>query len=197
MPDEPVNPKQTSGDDADLHRRRIITDKQLQGMCAQVANMAKTELRTGRGLHGIIASYIEGEGLHRMRKVEALAIERLGEDWTNSPAAKEMVFSGLALCAKATKPDAFVLCTGGDNYRQNASFDALPREEQERLMDAYHPKHMPEYFRAHDVLMVTAQTPERVCIYVQDMRIPGYLLIGEPEIRFWPQSANVGRLKLF
>lgn len=166
-------------------------------MCARVANMAKTELRTHQELNGIIASYIEGEGLHRMRKVEQLLIEAAGKSWTRSPAAKEVIFSGLAFCAKTTRPDAFVLCTGGDEYRQNAAFEALPPEEQERLMDAYHPKHMPQYFKAHDVLMVTAQTPERVCVYTQDIRIPGYLLIGEPAIRFWPQSANIGRLKLF
>ena len=182
----------------------VITDALLQGMTAQVANMAKTEMRYHHQLNGILAIYQEGEGLHRMRKVERLIEEYEGKAWLNSGRAKDIVFGVLSLAGGSTglptgvaAPDAIVIATAGDRFEPTAALLALPPEEQDRIMRTTLPREAPEYFQPHDVLMVLAQTAERVCVRTQRLRMPGALLVGEPEIRCGPQEGFDGRLKLY
>lgn len=175
----------------------MITDGLLKGMCLQAANMAKTDLRYRHQLNGILAIYNQGEGLHRLRKIEQFAEEKVGKDWLNSGRAKDMIFG--ALCGGATRiePDAIVICTGVDQYQQTPAFDALPYEERQRIAHSGHPRDLPAYFQPHDALMAVAQTPERACLYLQKMQVPGFLLIGEPKIHFLNQSEFDGRLKMY
>ncbi len=174
----------------------MITDKQLQGMCAQVANMAKTELRHRHKLNGILAVYFEGSGLRRLRKLEMDIEKHAGEAWLSSAQAKDIVFGTLCGAAGEIPPDAIVVSTGVDKFEPTAAFLALPPGEQERIAQLY-PRDVPEYFQPYDALMSLAQTAERVCCCYQRMQVPGFLLIGEPETVFWPQSKFGGRLKFY
>jgi hypothetical protein len=177
-----------------------MTDELLKGMCAQVANMAKTELRYRHELNGILACYHEGEGLHRMRDMERLLVELAGKAWANSGRAKDAIVATLCLGTKSVRvaqPDAIVICTAGDKYYPTPAFDALPPDEKDRIFEATHPRNMPQYFEPRDVLMVLAQSSERVCIYAQRIQMPGELLLGEPEIIVTPQAAFNGRLKIY
>ena len=176
----------------------MITDKLLEGMCAQVANMAKTELRYKHTMNCILAIYHEGEGLYRMRKVEKMVEETLGPGWLNSGDAKDAVFGGLSAITAAAPPDAIVLCTAIDDYEPTAKFHALSNEDKQRIArHSGHPRDLPQYFQPHDALMVTAQSPERVCMFTQRLRMPGYLLVGEPRVECGPQEGFEGRLKMY
>jgi len=172
-----------------------MTDELLKGMCAQVANMAKTEIRYRHCLNGILATYFEGQGLHRMRKVEKLVEEKVGPDWLNFGGAKDIIFGILCLGANVIPPDAIVISTVINDYRRLPAFDALPPDEQKRVWDAPVWPPPPQYFQAHDALMVVAQSPERVCTYSQ--KLLGDLLIGEPDILLFPQAEWNGRLKMY
>ena len=173
-----------------------MTDELLKGLATQAANMAKTEIRYRHQLNGILAIYHEGQGLHRLRKIEQEVEEKCGKAWLDSGRAKDILFGVLATGAKALPPDAIVIATGGDRFEPTAALLALSPEDQMRIRDAHHPRELPQYFQPHDVLMVLVQTPDRVCIYTQRLG-PRGMLLGEPEIKCGPQSAFDGRLKMF
>lgn len=172
-----------------------MTDNLLKGLAHQGANMAKTDLRYRHQINGVLAFYLEGEGLHRMRKLELEIEGKFGRGWLDSGKAKDIVSGLLCLATKACSPDAIVIVTGADKFEPTAAFDALTEDEQERVFRSQHPRDMPQYFEPHDALVSVAQSPERVCVFTQRLR--GDLLIGEPEVRFFPQAAFDGRLKIY
>jgi hypothetical protein len=172
-----------------------VTDELLKGLAHQGANMAKTDLRYRHQINGVIAFYCEGAGLHRMRKVELEIEAKFGRDWLNSGQAKDTAYGVLRLAVKAQPPDAIVIVNAADKFETTTVFDALSNGEKERVFRSQHPRDLPQYFQPHDALVSVAQSPERVCVFSQRLR--GDLLIGEPEVRFFPQSAFDGRLKIY
>jgi hypothetical protein len=182
-----------------------LTDQLLKGLAAQVANMAKTELRYRHELNGILASYHEGEGLHRMRKIELMVQGVAGKDWLNHDHAKDMLFAVLRVAnlrhaAGVTMPDALVIATAGDAYLTNDAYAALSDAERAALEDLLdrgetHRRDHPKYFDTWECLSVVSQSADRVCIYHQ--KFERGLLIGEPKIDFFDQSQFSGRLKLY
>jgi hypothetical protein len=172
-----------------------MTDEKLKFLAKQCAAMAKTELRTKGEINCILVSYHQDCGLHRMRKVEKLIVELAGEGWLNSPARKERAF-GILCAANALSPvppEAMVIVTVADQWVGNEAFAALPPEEQQRIYEENPRNRL--YFAPRDVVIATAQTPERLCMYWQ--RLQGTLLIGEPHADFFNQAEFSGNLKVY
>lgn len=176
----------------------LVTDKLLKGLAAQGANMGKTELRHRHKLNGILAAWHHGSGLHRFRKIEKLAEEHFGEGWLNIGQAKDDIFGVLAAgTTVGAIAEAFVIVSAANRFMPTPALKALPPEEFERICEDSHPRDLPQYFQPQDILLVVAQSPERVCIFTQRLQIPGFLLIGEPDIRCGPQAGFNGRLKIY
>jgi hypothetical protein len=172
-----------------------MTDEKLKDLACQVATMATVELSVRHELNGVMAEYWQGIGLRRMKALEKTAIEMYGKDWLNSGRAKQFIFGLLCATVGVMPPDAVVISTGINDYEVTPAFLALREDERRRIFEERIARNYPQYFVPRRALMVTAQTPERVCLYRQ--RLQNGLLIGEPEIDFVPQSEFKGRLKVF
>ena len=176
-----------------------MTDAQLHGIAAQAINMAKRDLERG-DFNFLLASYDEGDHkLFRMTKIEELIIERLGENWLNSGRTKDIGLGLLRVCVDMMPPGAVIFACGTNQFRPTAKFHELPVEEQEKLVNGCHDRHHEAVKKGllemHDALTVVAQTPERVCLYHQD--IAHGRPVGKPDLHFVPQEEFGGRLKMF
>jgi hypothetical protein len=174
-----------------------MTDAQLQGVGAQALNMAKRDREKG-SFNFLLASYHESDTppLHRMDRIEALIIERLGEDWLNHGSTKDLGFYVLRLAVNTMPPDAVVIVTGCVAFNPTGKFHKLPPAEQATLFNAGHDIHekavQDGLLRSCDILLATVQTPERVCLYQQEIT----QRVG-PVTRFMNQTEFGGRLKMF
>lgn len=175
-----------------------MTDAELQGLCAQALNMAKRDLERDR-FNFLLASYHEGAGLHRMTTIEKLIIERLGEEWLNSGRAKDHAFYMLRTATDLLPPDAVIFVTGANQFKPTAALLAMPESSQAELMNQGHDGHHKAVeeglLEVVDTVLVTGQTPERVCHYVQEVRRDRF--VGQPEVRFCQQGDFSGRLKMY
>jgi hypothetical protein len=177
-----------------------VTDEELKGLAAQMANMAKTDIRnSGSGLTGVLAVYIPGIGLLRMAKYEQLAIERFGKSWTGSGEAKRHVFGVMRTVADIVRPAAIAIATACDKGAETAKMISLPLEEQERLAKetGFHDLVEQGYLEIQDAILATVHTPERVCIYTHVYLPEQGRFVGEPDVYFVPQAEFGGRLKMF
>lgn len=176
-----------------------ISDDLLKGMAAQAFNMAKLDLERER-FNFLLAAYHEGEGLRRMAKVEALIIEKLGENWLNSGRTKDVGFHLLRIACGLKPPDAFAICTVVNWFKPSAAFFKLPPKKQQALLEAGHDKQHQAVAEGlmivRDALNAVVQTPERVCIYIQGIRPPAET-DGSPKIDFYDQADFGGRIKMF
>lgn len=179
----------------------MITDEQLHGIAAQAFNLARKDLERGQ-FNCLVAAYHEGDvpPLHRMAKVERKIIEKLGEDWLNSGRTKDIGFGVLRQCIDLLPPDAIALCTVVNFFRATDKLKTLPEAEQEELMTGSHDSHHEAVklglLSVADALWVVAQTPERVCFYLQTLDARGRPK-EQPEVSFCPQDGFDGRLKMF
>ena len=179
----------------------MITDEQLHGIAAQAFNLARKDLERGQ-FNFLVASYHEGDvpPLRRMVKVERKIIETLGEEWLNSGRTKDIGFGVLRKCIDFLPPDAIALCTVVNFFRSTEKFKALPEAEQEELMAGAHDSHNEAVklglLSVADALWVVAQTPERVCCYLQILDARGRPQ-EQPQVDFYPQDGFDGRLKMF
>jgi hypothetical protein len=148
-----------------------MTDSELQGIGAQALNMAKREMKRGY-FNFLLAAYhtTDTPPLHRMTQIEAILIERLGEGWLNSDAAKDRGFFLLRIAVSILPPDAVVMVT------KALALEGSPIKG--------------------DILHAIVQTPERFCIYGQKLDTRGEPT-GTPVWSFGPLDAFEGRLKLF
>jgi hypothetical protein len=176
-----------------------MTDERMIFIAKQSLAMGKTELRVRGDLHGIFASYFEGQGLHRMRSLEKLIVAMAGEDWLNSPWKKQCAFGIMCYCNSIGRPEAMAFVSVINRWEGTAAFKALPEEEQGRVYNKYGecPREHPKWFVAHDAMMSSVQTPERLCLLTQRLQMPGALLIGELDIQLHDQENFRGNLKLF
>jgi hypothetical protein len=178
-----------------------LSDAQLQGIAAQALNMAKLDLQRDR-FNFLLAFYIEAweHRLKRMGKLEALIIEKLGENWLNSGRTKDLGFDGIRKCVDLAPPDAVVIVTVANKFYPTAKFRELSEAEQEELVTATHDRHHEAVkqglFSMYDVLWGTAQTPERICLVHQKIRSGG-TFIDKPEMHCGPQEDFGGRIKMF
>lgn len=172
-----------------------MTDAELKGIAAQALNLAKLDRERGQ-FNFLLASYHEGEGLHRMTKIEATIIQMLGEEWMNSGARKDIGFGIIRLATAILPPDALVFVTAANGFAPTAKFHALPLDQQKALIDAGHDRHHEAakegFFELHDIWAVVAQTAERVCLYEQANEPD-----AKPHCRFCPQDEFGGRMKVY
>ena len=183
----------------------MLTDAELQGIAAQALNMAKLDMERGK-LNFLLASYYEGEipPLHRMDRIEALIIQRLGENWLNSGRTKDIGFKTLRIAVDLLPPDAVVFVTFNNGFSFGAKFHELPPAQQKEVFneliraghDRHHQAVKEGLLDVCDVLLATVQTPERVCIYQQSLDRRGEFS-GKPQTRFMRQQDLGGRLKMF
>ncbi len=163
--------------------------------------MAKRDLEQRR-FNFLLAVYHESDvpPLHRMTEVEALIIERLGENWLNSGRTKDIGFYLMRLAVALQPPDAVVFASGGNRFKATEKFHALPGAAQHALLNSSHDRQHEAVkeglLTLNDALSVVVQTPERVCQYVQDISPRGQPL-APPDAVCFPQSDFGGRMKMF
>jgi hypothetical protein len=177
-----------------------MTDAELEGIAAQAFNMARQEMEQRGTFSCLIASWHEGEGLHRMKKIEALLIEKLGEGWLNSGQAKDHAFAVIRTCTDMMPPPAIVFATVVNQFESSDKFMSLPEEEQKRIASPKsHVDHWSLVKRGllsvHDALFCCAQTKERVCIYTRAFG-RGYE-DAFPLVKTHDQKHWDGRLKMY
>jgi hypothetical protein len=170
-----------------------MTDELLKGLAAQAFNIAKKDMERGV-FTALIASYFEGEGLRRMKVVEKRIAATLGEDWLNSGHKKDVAFDCIRFCVDHVPPDVVIIATVINRFTPTAKFHALPVERKKKLAgsgDECHQAVRDGWLTVCDALNVIAQTPERVCLYLQNL--DG----SNAECEFFPQAQFGGRLKMF
>ena len=173
-----------------------MTDEILRGLAMQALNMMKRDIEQGRDVAILLAVYHEGEGLHRMKKIEDYLVERLGADWMSDGDKKDGVFGVIRLMVRATKPHAVVMVTSAWSFKATQKLAALPVAEQRKILDAGHDRHHRAVKEGllirEDILHAMAQSPERVCMAMQPRD-----LSSQPEVQISNQSGFSGRLKMY
>jgi hypothetical protein len=179
----------------------MLTDAELQGLGAQALNMAKRDIEKG-DFNFLLAAYNESDQprLHRMKQIETLIIERLGEDWLNHERSKDTGFAVLRIAVSLLPPDAVIVVTVANGFRPTPKFFDLSPAKQTYFVggghDRQHQAVKEGVMDVCDVLAATVQTAERVCIYQHEID-PRWRLTGAPATRCFPQSEFSGRLKMF
>lgn len=177
----------------------MITDSELKGLAMQGLNMAKRDLEQGQ-LCCVLASYHEGETIHRMRRIEEILVEMLGQDWLNKGHCKEAGFNILRMANREHPCDAIIFVSAINQFRQTEAFKRLSPEQQKFILDAGHDRHHQAVkeglFEIQDCISALAQTASRVCVYLQvvDNR---HNFEGPPQVELFDQRVLQGRLKLF
>jgi hypothetical protein len=171
-----------------------MTDAELQGITAQALNMAKRDIQRGK-FNFLLAAYHAGEGLHRMTKIEATVVERLGEEWLNRGGTKDFGFLLIQFAVAMKPPDAVVWVTAANMFKPTPALAELSIEEQKRLLDSTHDRHHQAVkeglLTLADVLTAVGQTAESVCHYVLEKNA------DQPTVQFFPQADFAGRMKMY
>ena len=177
-----------------------MTDQELQGLTLQALNMAKRDLAQKTWRSCLLASWHKGEKIHRLEKIERVIEARLGVDWLNSGGTKDVAFGMMRAAVQLLPPDAFVFVTAINRLVPTPKLEALPHDEIVALLKAPHDKHHQAvrdgFFELQDALAATGQTPDRVCLYFQQVG-PHAQFLGQPEVSFMPLEGFDGRMKLF
>lgn len=177
----------------------MITDSELQGLALQALNMAKKDHMQGK-LCCVIATYHEGEGIHRMRIIEDLLVKKLGQDWLNKGNSKDFAFGLLRKAIRHQPCDAFVFACAGNQFNKTEAFSQLDPQEQKPILGDSHDRHHQAVkeglFSIHDAIQTIAQTANRVCAYIQVMS-NNYEFEGPPQVQFFDQYEFQGRMKMF
>jgi len=174
-----------------------MTDQELEGFAAQAFNFARTEWKTKGKFNFLLANYFDGK-LHRMTKVEALIIEKCGEDWLNSSAKKHAVSDVLRIATKAMPPEAVVLVTIADRWKTTQAFESVPKTEREKILSG--PREARQaatelgLLEAEEVMIAVAQTPKRVCFYTRQL---SRLEDTKPQVETGDMATFEGAMKLY
>lgn len=178
-----------------------MTDQELEGVARQALNMARTEAELRGEMGALFATYFDGEGIHRMRRVEEIIEQKLGRGWLNDGDKKEAAFGVLR---KATQlfllpPDAFVIVTPTNMFRPTEKLKAMGMEKQKELSargNNYHHQMVRDGLMALvDSFTAVVQTQERVCIANQE--VSRGRAVGQPHTYCIPQKDFGGRLKMW
>lgn len=172
-----------------------MTDQQLRGLAAQAFNLAKKDLER-KGFNFLLAAYHEGETLHRMRDLEAVLIQRLGREWLNSGRSKDIGFGIIRLGVFLAPPDAVMFGSVINKFEPTERLLALGPEKQRELADGGHDAHHEAVrdglLTVCDALHITAQSEERVCLYMQNLAGG-----ARPDVHFCQQQEFGGRMKMY
>lgn len=181
-----------------------MTDQELLGAARQTLNMARTDFELqGWPTSIAIASYHvkDNPPLHRMRKIERLLQDQLGEEWLNDGARKDYGFRVLRLSTLALPPDAMVIATPTNMFRPTAKFMAKFKGKGEAAKRATDTPEQRRRLVAEgllemvDSVTATAQNPERVCVVMQPVNRG--VNVGEPQVNFFDQDSFEGRMKMY
>ena len=178
-----------------------MTDEELTGLARQALNMMKTALEVEKHQGILLATCHEGEGIHRMRKIEDILKEKLGEDWLDHGPAKDIGFGLLRQCLTKfpTPPDAFITVTASNMFKPTAKMLALPVAKQKKLHNQNHGEHhklaAQGYYRIIDSLTALVQTPKRICVCTQE--VDRGALVGNPDSHLMNNDDFGGRMKMF
>lgn len=179
----------------------MLTDAHLQGIAKQALNLAARDIEQAQ-FNFLLASYHESDKqpLRRMRTIETLIVERLGEKWLESGKTKDMGFSMLSMAVAMLPPDAVVFVTAANGFVPTDKFRALTLEQQLDLLNKGHDTHhravRDGLFTLDDMLAAVVQTAERVCLCNQSLD-PRGRLTGTPSMQCVPQEQFDGRMKMF
>lgn len=178
-----------------------MTDQELEGMARQALNMALTEAELKGEMGALFATYFDGEGIHRMRKVEEIIGAKFGKGWLDDGDKKDAAFGVLR---KATQlfpspPDAFVIVTPTNMFRPTEKLKAMGLKKQKELSmrgnDYHHQMAREGLMRIVDSFTAVVQTQERVCVASQE--VDRGRAVGQPETFCMPQKDFGGRLKMW
>lgn len=177
-----------------------MTDQELLGVARQTLNMARTDWELqGWPSSMVIASYhaCDEPPLHRMRKIERLLQEKLGEGWLNDDAKKCHGFYVLRLATAAMPPDAVVIVTPTNMWRPTAKFKLVGNAAKKATATRERRDQLVAEGRLEliDSVTAVAQTPERVCTCMQPVERGVY--VGAPTATFFAQAEFDGRMKMF
>jgi hypothetical protein len=179
----------------------MLTDEELKGISAQALNMAKLDIERNQ-FNFLFAAYFADDTppLHRMEKIEALVVKQLGQEWLNCGATKDIGFGVLRMAMRMLPPEAVVIVTAVNAFVPTEKFQSLPVKQQRKLMrethEAHHAAAREGLLDLRDALVAIAQTPERVCQYMQTYG-PGSIPLGTASASFFPQKDFGGRLKMY
>lgn len=175
-----------------------MTDAELEGIAAQALNLAKLNLERG-GFNFLFADYRHGQGLKRLSEVENLIVAKLGEDWLNHGASKDV---GFGVLRKVTSffppellPDALVFASVINDFKPTPKFNKLSRAARHRITSNYQAAHKAVrdgILAMEDAIHVMVQTPARFCAYSQPIHRE-----ARPRVLFGAQGEFEGRMKLF
>ena len=178
-----------------------MTDQELLGVARQALNIAKTEYELAGWPAGIVLiSWHAGEGVHRMRRIERMLQEKLGERWLSSGPRKAAGFQAIRFAVQLTAPDALAIVTATNMFKPTQKLRAMPPGEQRRLLvasghDAHRRMAAQGLLTIVDSMTAAAQTAERVCISIQEIDHGEFA--GQPETQFFAQNEFEGRLKMY
>ena len=130
-----------------------------------------------------------------MTRVEALINGRLGEGWLNSERAKDGAFGMIREAVSIMPPQAIIFACVINNFATTAKFYELTREKQLEIANGGHDKHHQAvrdgYMKVCDALLASVQTPERICLYRQNVHEDRATSV------FFDQDEFDGKLKFF
>jgi hypothetical protein len=177
-----------------------VTVEILKGLAMQALNMAKTECEQKRFMGLFLATYHEGEQLHRMARLEAMIAKMLGADWLNDGGKKDAAFSLLCEACKAVPPDAIVCVMASNMFRETPKMEALPEERRRTMLDRGHDYHhqlvKEGMLEIVDSMTSLAQSREDVVLFAQE--VDDGRFIGQAECKIECKQAQFdGRLKLY
>jgi hypothetical protein len=171
-----------------------MTDELMTGLATQAFNMARCDMEQG-GFTFLVATYHEGEGLHRMAKVENSIALALGTDWLDHGRTKDAAYGLLRTVVQLHPPDAVIFVSGVNSFTPTENFQKLSDAEQLELLNSNHDRHWQEVAKGNlevcDALMVIVQNAARVCLLKQT------LPDGERDVHFFDQQDFGGRMKMF
>lgn len=165
----------------------------------QALNLAKSDMQFKRWNSFLLACYHGGQ-LHRMRKVERLIEERLGEDWLNHGEAKDWGYGLIRLCMKLSPPDAVIFVMAVNKFTPTEKLLAASPEIKQEFIDGGHDRQhqgvKEGYFEVRDALCAISQSPETVCIVTQPLLRYG-VFTDQPDIHTFRQAGFDGRMKMY
>jgi hypothetical protein len=91
-------------------------------------------------------------------------------------------------------PDAAIIVTAGNAFKPTEKLQKLSFEERQTILNGGLAVRE-GLLELVDCLSALAQTPERVCHYVQT--VDHRWSVGQPEVRFFDQKDFDGRMKMY
>ncbi len=174
-----------------------MSEAELRGMAAQVANMIRTALTNKQPVGLLIAVNRDGE-TRRLRTIEKEIEDRLGQDWLNDGPKKDAAFDVLYHTFQIAQPDAVAFGALTNIFKGTPKLYALPKDKLLAIVNGAPWDGVRDgYLEPHNALTVTVQSPELACLYSQEFPEGSVDFSAEPTIEVQSQSKFAGRQKMY